>query len=164
LLGLVCIGLSGVYLTRFDLNVPIAEIAWVGVLQGIGCGIMWVPLTIVTFATLPERLLPQGSAIFHLLRNFGTSIFISISVMLVTRTAKLNYSDMSEGVSLYNETLRMPGVLGNWNLESIKGLAAIGGEIQRQARMIGYDNAFLLYTVVCFSIVPLVLFIKVKHR
>jgi DHA2 family multidrug resistance protein len=164
ILGLVCIGVSGVYMTRFDLNVPMEEIAWVGVLQGIGCGIMWVPLTIVTFATLPERLLPQGSAIFHLLRNFGTSIFISISVMLVTRTAKLNYSDMSEGVSLYNETLRMPGVLGNWNLESIKGLAAIGGEIQRQARMIGYDNAFLLYTIVCFSIVPLVLFIKVKHR
>lgn len=162
IIGMLLIGVSGVYMTQFDLNVPIAKIAWVVVVQGLGCSILWVPLTIVTFATLPERLLPEGSAIFHLLRNFGTSIFVSISVMLVTRTAKFNYADMSEGVSVYNETLRMPGVLGNWNMESLPGLAAIGGEIHRQSRMIGYDNAFLLYTIICLGIIPLVAFIKVK--
>lgn len=164
IVGMLCIGISGVLMAQFDLNVPTENIAWMVVLQGIGCGILWVPLTIVTFATLPESLLSQGSAIFHLLRNFGTSIFVSISVMLVTRTAKFNYADLSEGVSVYNETLRMPGVLGDWNIESLKGLAAIGGEIHRQSRMIGYDNAFLLYTLVCFAIIPLVLFIKVRQR
>jgi DHA2 family multidrug resistance protein len=164
IIGMLCIGVSGVYMTQFDLNVPIFEIAWVVVLQGFGCSILWVPLTIVTFATLPERLLPEGSAIFHLLRNFGTSIFVSISVMLVTRTAKFNYADMSAGVSVYNETLRIPGVLGDWNMESLRGLAAIGGEIHRQSRMIGYDNAFLLYTLISIGIIPLVAFIRVKQR
>ncbi|MFT5446930.1 MAG: DHA2 family multidrug resistance protein [Gammaproteobacteria bacterium] len=164
IVGMLCIGISGVLMAQFDLDVPTANIAWMVVLQGIGCGILWVPLTIVTFATLPESLLSQGSAILHLLRNFGTSIFVSISVMLVTRTAKFNSADLSEGVSVDNETLRMPGVLGDWNIESLKGLAAIGGEIQRQARMLGYENAFLLYTIVCFAIIPLVLFIKVRQR
>jgi DHA2 family multidrug resistance protein len=163
-LGLGLVGMSGVVMSTFDLNVPSREVAWTGIMQGVGCGMMWVPLTVVTFATLPERLLPQGSAIFHLLRNFGSSIFISISVMLVTRTAKVNYADMTEFVSPFNETLRFPGVLGGWNPETIRGLAAIGGEIERQARMIGYSNAFLLYTVVCFAIVPTLFLIRVKHK
>ena len=163
-LGLVAVGVSGVSLVNIEFNVPVSVLAWTGVLQGIGCGMMWVPLTIVTFATLQERLLPQGSAIFHLLRNFGTSIFVSLSVMLVTRTAKLNYADMTGNLSPYNEILDFPSLLGAWNPESLRGLAAIGGEIERQARMIGYGNAFWLYTALSFAIIPLLIFIKVKNR
>ena len=163
-LGLGLVGLSGANMTYFDLNVPTFEVAWTGIIQGIGCGLMWVPLTVVCFATLPERLLPQGSSIFHLLRNFGSSIFISISVMLVTRTAKVNYSDMTQFVSPFNEALRFPGVLGNWDVETMRGLAALGGEIERQSRMIGYSNAFLVYTVVCFAIVPMLFLISVKQK
>ena len=163
-LGLLLVGVSGIALANIEFNVPVSVLAWTGVVQGIGCGIMWVPLTIVTFATLPERLLSQGSAIFHLLRNFGTSIFVSMSVMLVTRTAKLNYSDMTENVTPYNEVFKFPGLLGGWNPETIKGLAAIGGEIERQARMIGYGNAFWLYTVLSFAIIPMLVFIRIKQR
>jgi len=163
-LGLALVGISGIALANIEFNVPVSVLAWTGVIQGIGCGVMWVPLTIVTFATLPEHLLSQGSAIFHLMRNFGTSIFVSMSVMLVTRTAKLNYSDMTENVTPYNEVLKFPALVGGWDPATIKGLAAIGGEIERQARMIGYGNAFWLYTVLAFVIIPMLVFIRVKER
>jgi DHA2 family multidrug resistance protein len=163
MVGLALIGFSGVYLANIDFNVSVFTLAWTGVVQGIGCGMMWVPLTVVTFATLPERLLPQGSAIFHLLRNFGTSIFVSLSVMLVTRTAKVNYADLTENVTPYNEVLQFPTLIGAWSTDSTRGLAAIGGEIQRQAQMIGYGNAFLLYTTLAFAIIPLLLLIRVKR-
>jgi len=163
-IGLALIGVSGVALVGIEFNSPVSMLAWTGVVQGIGCGMMWVPLTIVTFATLPERLLPQGSAIFHLLRNFGTSIFVSLSVLLVTRTAKLNYSDLTGFVTPYNEVLEIPSLLGAWNPETLRGLATIGGEIERQARMIGYSNAFWLYTVLSFAIIPLLMLIRIKAR
>ncbi len=162
-LGLVLVGLSGVNMTTFDLNVPTFEVAWTGVVQGIGCGIMWVPLTIVCFATLPTRLLPQASSIFHLLRNFGSSIFISLSVMAVVRTTKVNYAELSENVTPFNEALRFPSVMGYWDLDSLRGLTALSAEIERQAQMIGYGNAFLLYTVVCFSTVPFLMLIRIKR-
>ena len=162
--GFSLIGGSGAYMTLFDLNVPFHTVAITGVVQGIGCGVMWVPLTIVCFATLEERLLPQASAIFHLLRNFGSSIFISVSVMIVIRTAKLNYSDLTGHVSPYNEVLRLPGVLGQWTLDSLAGLTSISSEISRQSQMIGYANAFLAYTVICLAVVPLLIFIRVKNR
>ena len=162
-LGLGAVGFSGIYLSNIDFNVSVFTLTWTGIVQGIGCGMMWVPLTIVTFATLPERLLPQGSAIFHLLRNFGTSIFVSMSVMLVTRTAKVNYSDLTENVTPYNEVLQFPNLIGAWSMDTTRGLAVIGGEIQRQAQMIGYGNAFLLYTALSFAIIPLLLLIRIKR-
>lgn len=136
----------------------------VGVLQGIGCGVMWVPLSMVTFATLRPALLPDASAIFNLLRNLGSSIFIAACVMAIVRTGKINYAELTENVSPFNEALGFNQVTGLWSTESLTGLAAISGEILRQASMIGYENAFLMYTMVCVAAVPFLLFVRIKRR
>lgn len=161
--GMVLNGISGLLLASFNVNVSPDAIAWAGIIQGIGSGMMWVPLVTMTFATLSEKFMPDGSAIFHLLRNFGTSIFISLSFMVVVRTARMNYAELTENISPYNEALRFPSVTGAWNLETVDGLAQIGNEIDRQARMIGYDNAFLMYAIVCFASLPLLLLVRVKR-
>jgi MFS transporter, DHA2 family, multidrug resistance protein len=163
LLGIAFVGYSGIEMMRFDLNVPDHMVAWVGVLQGIGCGVMWVPLSVITFATLPPKLLADGAAIFHLLRNFGSSIFISISVMAVIRTSKINYSQIAENVSLYSENWRPGTVVEDWNIETVRGLAAVSNEVNRQAQMIGYTNAFLMYTVACFASLPLLFLVRMKR-
>ena len=49
------------------------EVFWAALLQGFGVGMMFVPLTVITFATLPVELRTDGSALFHLLRNIGSS-------------------------------------------------------------------------------------------
>ena len=122
-----------------------------------------MPLSVVTFASLPPVLLPDASSIFHLLRNFGSSLFISICVMTVARTSKINYAELSETISPFNEKLSLPVVIGSWNADSIRGLWALSGEIGRQAQMIGYSNAFWLYTAVAFATVPLLLFVRIKR-
>jgi len=163
-IGLLMIGYSGIDLTSIDFNMSFSTIAWTGIIQGIGCGIMWVPLSVITFASLAPAQLPQGSSIFHLLRNFGSSIFISMSVMAVIRTGKINRAEMVEGISHYNERLDLPVASGSWSIDDPTGLSAIGREIDRQATMIGYDNAFWLYTVCCFGAIPLLLLVKIKKN
>ena len=118
----------------------------------------------MTFATLDPKLLPDGSSIFHLLRNFGSSIFISLSFMTVVRTAKINYSDLVQHVTPLNERLDYGFVTGSWTIDSLRGLMALGGEVQRQSQMIGYDNAFVLYAIVCFATLPLLAFVQIKRR
>jgi MFS transporter, DHA2 family, multidrug resistance protein len=157
--GLVLIGLSGIEMMRFDLNVPEVHVAWVGFVQGIGCSVFWVPLSVVTFATLTPSRLPEGAAIFHLLRNFGSSIFIAVSVMIVTRSSKVNYAEMTELVHPFSENWQLMAG-GTWNVGSLTGLASISGEINRQAQMIGYSNAFLIYTLACFASLPLLLLVR----
>ena len=159
--GLICIGLSGWNSASFDLNVSAAEVGWTGVLQGFGCGVMWVPLSVITFATLSDRLLPDAAAIFHLLRNFGSSIFISLSVLAVVRSGSTNYAELTEQLNVFSKSLHLPSVVGVWNFESLPSLAALSQEVARQASMIGYANAFLLYTLACFVSLPLIFFVRV---
>ena len=161
--GIVCIGISGWGMATFDLNVSAEEVGWIGALQGFGCGILWVPLTVVTFATLPANLLPDGSSVFHLIRNFGSSISISLSVMAVVRTAKVNYAELTEYVSPFNKALSFDFVMGLWNVDDRAGLVALSGEIARQATMIGYNNAFVMYTAACFGAIPFLMMVRIRR-
>jgi len=163
MVGMTLVGSSGVVMATFDFDVAPSTIAWAGIMQGIGTGLMWVPLTIVAFATLPTRLMPDGSAIFHLLRNYGTSVFIALSFMVVVRTAKVSYSELVEHLNPYNEVLRFSALTGNWDAETVHGLARLSSEVGRQAQMIGYDNAFVMYAAVCFATLPVLLLVRIKH-
>ena len=161
--GMVLNGISGLMMAAFNVNVSPETVALAGAIQGMGSGLMWVPLVVMSFATLDEKFMPEGSSIFHLLRNFGTSIFISLSFMVVARSARINYAELAEHISPYKESLRFPGVTGAWNLDSVEGLSRIGEEVHRQAQMIGYGNAFIMYAIVSFASLPLLLMVRVKR-
>ena len=161
--GTVFTGVSGVMMATFEFNVPPSQVAAAGVIQGIGSGLMWVPLTVITFATLPPKWLPEGSSIFHLLRNFGSSIFISVSFMVVVRSAKVSYAGLVEQLTPLNETLRLSFVTGAWTLDGASGLASLASEANRQAMMVGYANSFVLYAAVCFATLPLLALVRNKR-
>ena len=145
---------------QFDINLTTWGVAWTSALQGFGVGMTWVPLTVITFSTLNQRYFADGTAVFHLLRNFGSSIFIAISVALVIRTTKINYATMTESISPFNKVLTLPSVRGGWDIESLTGLAQLSGEIQRQAAMIGNLNAFYMIAVTGFAALPLLLLVR----
>ena len=163
LIGTVLTGVSGAMMTTFEFNVPPSQVAVAAIVQGIGSGMMWVPLTVIAFATLPSKWLPEGASIFHLLRNFGSSIFISVSFMTVVRTAKVSYSGLVEQLTPYNEMLRFSFVTGAWTLDDTLGLVKLSSEADRQALMVGYSNAFLLFTLVCFATLPLLALVRLKR-
>lgn len=156
--GFVLIGISGLALAVVETNAVAEWIAWAGLLQGLGSGILWVPVTTAAFSTLAPRLLPDGAAIFHLLRNMGQSIYIAVSFIVVVRASQANYGELMPHLSVYNERLGFPWVTGLWSIDSATGLKAISGELSRQAQLIAFNNAFLLYSWTCFAVVPLVLF------
>ena len=67
--------------------------------QGFAVGIVWVPITAVAFGTLDPKHYAEASAVFHLLRNIGSSFFISICVAEVVRAGSANYSRLVEMVT-----------------------------------------------------------------
>ncbi|HRD76519.1 MAG TPA: hypothetical protein PK264_11355, partial [Hyphomicrobiaceae bacterium] len=62
-----------------------------------------------------------------------------------------------------NRALQLPWVTGAWTTETLTGLARISREINRQATMIGFSNAFLLYTALSAVAIPLSFLIQ-KQR
>jgi DHA2 family multidrug resistance protein len=162
--GLLAIAMSGVISATFDVNVTLWQVSWAGIIQGVGCGLMWVPLSVVAFSTLRADMVPDGSAFFHLIRNYGSSIFIALNVMVIVRTTKVNYSELSEIASPYNETLNQPAVSGAVNVNSLADLMSLAREISIQASMIGYLNSFVLYALGALLPIPILLMLRIKRQ
>lgn len=159
-LGFLLQVIAGYSMWQFDINLTILDVVWTTWLQGLGVGLMWVPLSIITFSTLKPAFVPDGMALFHLLRNIGSSIHISLSIALVIHTTRINYAVMTEHVTPYNRNFQMPAVADTWNTETVQGLAAISGEINRQATMIGYLNSFAFFAITAAIAMPLMLLLK----
>ena len=155
-------GIAGWQMAQFDINLTTWDVASAGFTQGLGTGFLWVPLTLVTFNTLSRELFPEGSSIFHLTRNIGSSVHISISVALVLHSAKINYGHLAESVNPFAKAWHMPSTAGGWNMGSLQNLAHISGEVQRQGLMIGYINAFYFYTFTALAAFPLIMLVRMK--
>jgi DHA2 family multidrug resistance protein len=152
--------ISGLWLMSVNLDVGMDTLIANSILQGMAIGIIWVPLTIASFATLDNRFWPEAMSVFHLLRNIGSSFFISMCVADIVRVTAQSYSRLSEMISPFNNRLALPWVMGGWSTETLPGLARLSKEINRQAAMIGYLDAFALYTGASAGAVVLVLFVR----
>jgi DHA2 family multidrug resistance protein len=153
---------AGLWMLTFDLNVPMDTLLANSAIQGFAVGTVWVPMTVVAFDTLPMHARAEASSVFHLLRNIGSSFFISLSIAEIVRTTGANYSRMAEMITPFNEVLTMPGLVGAWNFDTVSGLAKLAKEINRQAAMIGYLNAFMMYTATSGLAVLLALMVRRK--
>jgi DHA2 family multidrug resistance protein len=151
---------AGLWMLTFDLNVSMETLLFNSAFQGFAVGSVWVPMTMVAFDTLAAKDRAEASSVFHLLRNIGSSFFISISIAEIVRTTAANYSRMSEMITPFNPVLTMPNMTGMWNFDTVSGLAKFAAEINRQAAMIGYLNAFMMYTATSAFAVVLVLMVR----
>jgi DHA2 family multidrug resistance protein len=156
--------ISGIWLMTFDLNVDMTTLMLNSLVQGIAIGVIWVPLTLVTFSNVSAANLAEGTAVYHLLRNIGSSFFISICVAEIVRATSANYSRMVELVNPFNKALALPWVTGGWDFATVQGLARLSKEIGRQSAMLGYINAFGLYTACSLLAIPLILLIGRRMR
>ena len=153
---------AGLWMLTFDLNVTMEILLLNSAVQGFAVGCVWVPMTIVAFDTLDMKHRAEASSVFHLLRNIGSSFFISLSIAEIVRTTGANYSRMVEMITPYNHALAMPSVTGAWNFDTVAGLAKVANEIARQSAMIGYLNAFMMYTATSALAVVLALMVRRK--
>jgi DHA2 family multidrug resistance protein len=163
LLGFLLQALAGWQLAHLDVNPSMADVFWPMALQGFGVGVLWVPITMVSFSTLDLALMTEGSAVYHMVRNIGSSIHISLSISLAVHMTRTGYAELAERVTPYSPSRSMPWVTGAWNLENAPGLAALSREMARQAAMIGYLDAFVFFIATSLVVLPLVFLIKPKR-
>jgi DHA2 family multidrug resistance protein len=153
--GLLLQGLAIYQMTTFNINMSDFDIYWTNFVQGFGFGLAYTPMTVLAFSTLPAPLVVQGSAVFSLLRNFGSSLFISLTVLVLVRTTAENYAGLSTAVSSLDVAIRFSGLAPNLASDDARSLTALQDEIQRQAAFGGYLNAFVMSALVTAVALPL---------
>jgi len=122
----------------------------------------WLGLAIggVLFFGIGAALLPvEGSLAQRTLSLFFLAaglVSAGVGVVLLVRSTAVNYARMTELITPYNKALSFPGLPSVWTMDSASGLMRLAVEIQHQAAMIGYINAFYLLAVTAGAGIPLV--------
>ena len=129
-----------------------------GIIQGLGLGLVFVPLSTVAFATLDARYRTDATALFSLVRNIGSSIGISIVTVMLTRNVQINHSELGAFINPYNPNLWAASPAAAQGDPT--ALSQVDGLVNLQALMISYVNDFKLMMVVTLCAVPLVFLLR----
>ncbi|MGE0581508.1 MAG: DHA2 family efflux MFS transporter permease subunit [Steroidobacteraceae bacterium] len=145
------------WMTLFSLDTTPAMVVGSGFVQGLGLGFIFVPLTTVTFSTLSPRLRNEGTALFTLMRNVGSSVGVSLVTSVLARNTQANHAAFAQYASPFNDATRLPGYPAEWALHSPASIAALEHEITRQAQLLAYVQDFRLMLWLCVFTIPLLL-------
>ena len=156
-LGFVSTAYSAWLFSTFTTDVGIWLLVLAAFSNGIGIGLIFVPLTTVAFWTLPVSLRTEASTLTSLMRNYGSGIGVSIVVGVLSRTHSNASAFLAERANPYSDIVDAPWFPERWNLGTTEGLSALGAEVSRQAMAIGFINDFHLITIGALVSIPLVL-------
>jgi DHA2 family multidrug resistance protein len=164
-IGVVLMGASLSMMTGFAIDQPSRPVIVSGVVQGLGLGLIFVPLQTLAFETLASRLRTTGAALLNLSRNIGGSIGISIVSTQLVRLTQVAHADLAQNITQQTLPTANPEILQT--IAPVAGpaaLAVINAEVTRQALFIAYLDDFKLMMLVSFAILPLLLFMRRGHR
>jgi DHA2 family multidrug resistance protein len=135
------------------------EIVIVSIIQGFGFGLVFVPLSTVSFLTLPNNLRTDGTSMLTLFRNVASSIGISIVIAELTQGSRRTYAILSEHINPFNHALQMPDVRGLIDLSSDTGRAMADRLVAVQAQIIAFAHDYQLVMIFILCTIPLALMI-----
>jgi DHA2 family multidrug resistance protein len=146
-------------MTGWSLEMDWVPVVQSGFVQGLGLGLIFVPLNILSFATLPSAYRTDGASMLNLSRNIGSSIGIALMAAMLTRNTQISHADLAQHATF--ESLPVdPAMSGMLGMTGDSAMAMLNGEITRQAAMIAYLDDFKLMTIATLLVLPLILLLK----
>lgn len=131
-----------------------------GLVQGLGLGLVFIPLNATAFATLPPQLRTDGSSLLNLMRSVGSSIGISVVMTLLARGIQRSHEELAAHVTPELSTALDLSALDRFQQYGQAMLTVADLEVTRQASMIAYINDFVLMKWMSLAAVPLVLLMR----
>ncbi len=127
-------------------------------MQGIGLGLVFVPLSAATFATLSPAMRAQGTAIYQPgPQHRQSSIGISLVQTVLVRGSVAVHAGLVERLTATNPAWNQPAVAWAYDVTRLTGAAALDAVVNRQATMIAYLNDFRLMLYLTLAVIPLLL-------
>jgi len=147
-------------MTGWTPDVSQMTIIVVGVIQGIGLGFLFVPLSVATLSTLSSELRAEGAGLYSLSRNIGSSVGISVVNSLLTRNTQVNHADIAQHVTAVNRVFEEPMIAQFWNPVTDAGRATLDAVVTHQALIIAYIDDYKLLMIATLAVLPLLIVFK----
>jgi len=160
--GLSLTALSLWEMTGFTPQMDAWPVIRSGVVQGLGLGLVFVPLSTIAFATLEPRFRADATSLFSLVRNIGSSIGISLVTVALSRNVQINHAELGASIQPFNSLLAQvsPGAIAG----DPAALQMMDGLVNIQAAMVSYIDDFYLMMWVSLAAIPLALILRRPER
>jgi len=154
--GLSTVGWTMYAMSGWSLEIGAKQFIELGLIQGFGMGLSFVPMTTLAFSTLPVGLRTEASGFYALVRNVGGAIGISIVISRLSELTQSNHAHLGEFMTQFRHLSAAHGMSGRASIEMLNL------SITRQAGMIAYVNVFRLLAILCVVAAPLLLLIRAQ--
>lgn len=148
-------------MTQWSLDMDWHPMAISGFIQGLGLGLVFVPVNMVAFSTLAPHYRTDGTTLMTLFRNLGSSFGISAIVSQLSRNLQVSHQDIGSSVTSFNVPAIDPAstaaLLGEYGTAALQML---DGEVTRQAAMIAYLDNFKMMAWLVLLIAPISFMLK----
>ena len=160
IIGLLISALGTYFGSYYSLEVNKWWLIWPSIVQGLGLGLVFIPLSTLTFATLATQLRAEAAGLSSLMRTLGSSIGISIVLTVFTRHTQIAWNQLVGFINPYNANTASYLQHLHLKLTSAKALTLLQGELARQAAMLAMVNVFIFIMLSFLVMLPLVLLLK----
>jgi DHA2 family multidrug resistance protein len=160
--GLAISALSMLMYSHMDLYVDERALIVTGFVQGLAGGLIFVPLSVLVFSTLPKTLRNEGASMNSLVRNIGNAVGISYLQREFVHLTAGARAHLVEGVRPDSPALQY--ARPDFDFGSSEALAGINQEVARQASMVGNVEMYRLVFVISLLMIPLILFLRESRR
>jgi DHA2 family multidrug resistance protein len=145
------------------------DIFWPQFVQGIGLGLLFVPLTTVAMDRIAPKDMGHATSLFNLLRNIGGAAGIAVIQTVLSRDRQEHFNVLGAHVSAYApstqlmfQSLRSAFIARGADVVTAtsRANAALFGIVQKQAAMLAFIDGFKFLAVVFLVLLPLVFLMK----
>lgn len=162
--GMVMVAVSLWMMTGFDLMMDQRLVVSSGLLQGLGFGLVVLPLNLLALATLPATLRTEAASLYNLARSIGGSVAISVMTALIASNTQVSHADLGAHVTAIRAPVLTAGLLERFGIQAESAMSLIDAEINRQAVMIAYIDDYWVMMCAAIAIIPLTVMLKGAKR
>ncbi len=150
-------------MAQFDLDMTSRPIVISGLIQGLGVGMLFSPLNVLSYVTLSPAHRTEGTVVATMIRSLGSSMGISVIQATLTNSAAVAHARLGEHIVAGSPAL-IAATPAGVNPATAAGAAILNGELTRQATMVGYVDVFAWMTVLTLLLVPLLFIMRSPPR
>ena len=160
--GMLLLSYSMWLMTGWSLEMDQGPILLNGIIQGVAIGFIFLPVSMLTFATLPSHFRTDGASLTNLSRNVGGSIGIALASAVLARNVQVSHSDLAAHVTPYNLPLD-PSLLNGYGDAGEGVMRMADGLITRQASMIAFLDVYHMMLIVSLCALPIAFFVRERR-
>ncbi len=161
----ICASIAGNYLmTRFTGDITANDLLLPMMLQGMGMGLIFVPISTLAFTTLPKDTAAEAAGIYSLIRSVGSALGISVLATYFSRSTQQSWSLLRGEITPYSDALHAYLAPLHLGIQDPQGIALAAKAVLHQAQNIGYIDSFWFATMNFVLMLPLLLLVRTPKK